>query len=254
MMTAAIHHPQTQTTVQATGLQNKEVLLANDKFSDLQTPGRLLQQGTLTLQTRLAQHYFKGRPGKTTGITQFSRGVRKIWQAAAEDDPYADLFLLRIEDLIVKTRRTFQQQIVQYRQLLNPIEGIQFAVMSTQKPIHLALRFSTCYGHFASILLAEFDQLARCVLSAKYAGLMSPPEADIVLRQAGKALRRIFMRPFNWKHLRLTREAVKQQTEVAQQAFQAMGKLPAPVLAGTLRARYAPLIKKVSSPVSIEKI
>jgi integrating conjugative element protein (TIGR03761 family) len=254
MMTNSLSQSPVQTSAQAAITEDKQVLFVNDKFPELQQPGRLLQQGTLTLQTRLAQRFFKGYPGKTKGLTQFSWYLRKIWQAAAEDDPYADLFLLRIYDLIVNARRAFQQQIAQYRQLLNSIEGIQLAIVSTHKPLELSLRFGTCYGYFASILLAEFDQLTRYILSIKYAGLMPPQEADVLLRQANKALRRVFMRPFNWKPLQLTREDVKQQTDAAQQAYKQMGKLPAPVLEGTLRARYAPAIKKSPPTVSIEKV
>src|SRR5690625_6753135 len=67
-------------------------------------PGRLTTQGTITLQSRQAHRLFYGRRADKAagqypivGLVRFAKLVGDIWNAAADDDPYADMVLLAIE-------------------------------------------------------------------------------------------------------------------------------------------------------------
>ena len=68
----------------------------------------------LTLQTRHAQALVRGRnvPGKPliVGLVGFADRLRLIWTGAKQNDPYADWWLIKIEDAINATSNSLQIQ------------------------------------------------------------------------------------------------------------------------------------------------
>ena len=68
-------------------------------------PGALHGQVWLTIQTNQAQQLIHGRagtPDKPTiiGLVGFANRLRVIWQAARNDDPYADWWLIKVHEAI----------------------------------------------------------------------------------------------------------------------------------------------------------
>ncbi|MGH9844996.1 MAG: AcaB family transcriptional regulator, partial [Blastocatellia bacterium] len=68
-------------------------------------PGTLRSQVTMEIQTGLAQRLVHGRERgegvePIIGVIGFGQRTRALWQAAGDDDPYADWTLLKIEESI----------------------------------------------------------------------------------------------------------------------------------------------------------
>jgi len=215
--------------------------------------GPLITEGELTLQTRRAQYYFKGGGKRVVGVPRFARYMLSIWHAAAIGDPYADLLLLRVYEALTSTRQLLKAWQATYEARLMPEAGVNFKLVSTQAPVKFGLHFGTIYGNQAAYLLADFDRLARCLLTLKRVGLESGKSCDQVLRKAGDRIRKVLTLPRIWQETQVTRDEVRKNTARAQTAarvFKSLGILPSGVLEGILRAPvpYAPVIKNHTSP------
>ena len=74
--------------------------------TDAQTgPGVLRGQVWLTIQTWQAQQLVRGRNGTPDkpailGLVGFADRLRMIWQAARNDDPYADWWLIKVHEAL----------------------------------------------------------------------------------------------------------------------------------------------------------
>lgn len=206
-------------------------------------PGRLVSQATLVLHTRHAQRLFRGHFHQVPGIMAFSRQLMKIWQAASEDDPYADWYLIKTYDAIHQTRKKLESLQQSYQNLFTQQDNLRLELSISSKPIEFGLRFGTPYGYMASYLIADYDRLARQFLSARALGLIdgyfttSPDEATEMVRQ-------VLKKPMDWELTGITREDILQKNQQAQQAREKLGQVPKQIISGKLRAPYAPIIKK----------
>ena len=78
------------------------------------TLGALRGQAWLTVQTRQAQRLIQGRNGSEEkpaiiGLVGFADRLRLIWHAARSDDPYADWWLIKIDEAIEQARAFIRQ-------------------------------------------------------------------------------------------------------------------------------------------------
>lgn len=201
------------------------------------------KKGEIILHTHAARHYLLGRAGGAVGVFGFAKQVSQIWRAAAYDDPYADLWLLRLYDAIVKTERFLQEQDTFYRALLQPPEGIRFELISRTQPFMFTLQLATPYAGRAASLVKAIDNIVRAVLAAQHQGIALPASASRIVRALGDRLRDVLTLPQSWHPTEVTRHDVMTNTPLAEKARELMGELPAPILTKTLRANYAPRIR-----------
>lgn len=229
-----------------TSVKRKEKQDANSSSSRVanatrKRPGQLLCQSSILLQTFPAQHVFVG--GQVSMLS-FSSFVLRIWRAAENDDPYADLFLMRIYEALVKTRRIVQNNEKKYRKLLSSVDGINIEPFFTEEPKEYPLKFSNPYSFMCVYLVVDFDRLMRVMLSAKYMLLINADECSKLVGEMQRHMRQVFSLPLKWKHTGVTRYDIRHSTQVAQRAYNKMGELNNQVLVGTLRAPFAPFVKK----------
>lgn len=224
-------------------------------------PGGLRSQASMVIQTRQAQRLVEGRDktGPTIiGMTAFGRRTRNLWLSAQNDDPYADWFLIRIEEAIEAARAFIQEKNKAMRQLLSVMEGVKIDVAVSTAPVAIPLQFTNPYGYMGAYLIADFDELVRWVLTARHFGLIDRGKSLEVLNGASRPIRRAFHYVVEWHFTSINREDVRKATAAAKHAAQVMGELPQDILDGTRRARHAPDIRKrkVLDPLtdSLEKL
>lgn len=216
-------------------------------------PGHLQGTATLVIQTRQAQRLLVGRApreGKVrmVGLPHFSGLMRAIWVAASQDDPYADWHLVQVQDGIEHARLELGRWLHQLQERLQSVPGLEIQIAQSASPVRVPLRFATPYGYLGAYLIADYDQLVRAVLTAQHVGVLSRDAGEELSRRGARRVRRVFTTPLGWKPLAIIREEARTNTPRAQRARDQMGELPADILAGTRRARLAPILRK-SSPV-----
>ncbi|MCG5526395.1 TIGR03761 family integrating conjugative element protein [Ectothiorhodospira haloalkaliphila] len=215
------------------------------------SPGGLRSEVVLQIQTRQAQRLVLGRaagPDKPAiiGLVRFGMIVRRIWDSAARDDPYADAALLRILEALEQGREDVNQRQQRIQNQLDGVDGIAIGLAQTLTPVRIPLNFANPYGYMGAYLICDFDRLARTLLTARHVGMLDRDTSERMLYQGGRKVRRAFAAAQAWRHCAVTRADLLADNARARSAIEAMGTLPPDVIQGETRPRIAPDIRKPS--------
>ena len=224
---------------------------ASTSAEDQSGPGVLRGQVWLTIQTRQAQQLIRGRNGTAekpaiTGLVGFANQLRVIWQAARNDDPYADWWLIKVHATLDSVQQLVNKRQTEVDALLNQMTSMDVVVAESSRPYRVPLRFANPYAYRGARLIAEYDTLVRTVLTGTHIGLLDRETSDGFLKLCTRKIRGAFALPQDYRFLGVDRVAVRQGTAKAVQAAALMGVVPADVLSGDLSAPLVP--RKVQFP------
>ena len=214
-------------------------------------PGALQGQVWLTVQTNQAQQLIHGRagtPDKPTiiGLIGFADRLRVIWQAARNDDPYADWWLIKVHEAIEVTRTTIDRQQADLVNQLEQMTAMEVSVAASQHPYRVHLQFANPYAYRGAQLLAQYDRLVCTALTARHIGLLEGADYVQVHKACARKLRALFVIPQSYRLFKINRESVRKATGRSHEARQAMGELPEDILSGEHQASLVP--RKVALP------
>ena len=215
------------------------------------TPGALQGEVWLTIQTYQAQSLIHGRravDGKPAiiGLIGFADRLKSLWQAIRFDDPYADWWLLKVEEGIADTRaqlRTLQQRM---EGLVASNGALEFAIAQSSRPQRVSLQFANPYAFRAAQLLGQYDQLMCTDMTLRHLGIDMPGDLVDQVAGCGRWVRRVFALPQGYHCLEISRADIRQGTPVVVKARERMGEIPEDILCG---ARLPSL-----RPVTFQKI
>ena len=214
-------------------------------------PGVLRGGAVLTLQTRQAQRLVKGRGYSAEkpaiiGLIGFANLVRSVWHGARADDPYGDWWMLQVHEALEQAERELSALEREVGARLDGLSALEVALPASTKPARVSLKFSNPYAFRAARVIGAFDALACKVLGARHVGLLARDEAEGLLHQGGRIVRRALQSPVGYRFLGVTRHDIAQGTAKALHAIEIMGEVPGDVLTGNRRAPHAPAV--VSPP------
>ena len=220
-------------------------------------PGGLRSETRMTIQTRQAQKIVVGRRGgkgvqQIIGLLNFGRRMKLLWLSAQADDPYADWYLLKIEDAINEAKTVIREKKQWLDEVLNSMEGFDVGVAHSLEPIQVSIVFQNPYGYMGAYLVSDYDALCCSVFTASHIGLIDRKMANNIMGAAGKALRRTFDLVAQWKFTGVTREDIRLKNPSGMRAIETYGECPDPVLAKTKRATISPEIKEKTKPVVVK--
>ncbi len=218
-------------------------------------PGVLRSQVWLTVQTRQAHQLIYGREGSPArapiiGLVGFAERLRIIWQAARDDDPWADWWLIKVCDALDATGdciRNWKQDLDHL--LAQPAGGMEVSLAESLRPCRVLLQFASPYAYQGARLLAEYDALVCRILTASHTGLLDSRHRDEVLDSCARRLRATFMIAQRYKLTGADREALRCGHSESRAACQAMGEVPQEVVSGE---RCAPMVpRKALAPAAV---
>ena len=220
------------------------------------TLGALRGQAWLTVQTRQAQRLIRGRNGSEekpaiVGLVGFADRLRLIWQAARNDDPYADWWLIRIHEAIEQAREIVSQSQSEIDKKLAQSPSIEVRVAASLRPYRIPLQFANPYAYQGAHLIGEYDTLVRTLLSGCHVGLLDRASTEQAVQLGGRRIRGVFVLPQGYRFLGIDRASVRRQDEKAQRAQALMGDLPKAVLSGEQQAPEVP--RKLRFPEGYRK-
>lgn len=212
---------------------------------DQNGPGVLRGQVWLTIQTWQAQQLVRGRNGRPDkpaimGLVGFADRLRMIWQAARNDDPYADWWLIKVHEALESASQLITTQQKELDARFDQMTAIEVTVAASSRPCRMPLRFANPYAYRGARLIAQYDTLVRTVLTGTHIGLLDSEISDGLLKPCTRKIRGAFALPQNYRALGIDREAVHKGTGKAAQAAERMGVVPDDVLRGERRAPLAP--------------
>lgn len=211
-------------------------------------PGRLRNFVEMTLQTRQAQRLLQGRRGADgkppiIGLYRYGAIVRTIWAGAARNDPYADWYLLQVEQALTESRDELTTVKQTIESDMERMSAVQVGLAHSIEPTKVELTFSNPYGYMGGWLLVDMDELVLSALTARHVGLLTRDASERLLQAAGRAVRRAFASGQGYRTAPVTRKDIIDGTRRAEIAKQAMGELPQAVIDGELRPAHAPAIE-----------
>ncbi|MGH8646431.1 MAG: PFL_4669 family integrating conjugative element protein [Gammaproteobacteria bacterium] len=227
-------------------MDNSTARPGNDAaFGAGDAPGALRSEVWLTLQTRHAQQVFSGRRLSAEkhyiiGLTRFGAILSQIQVCVYADDPYADWWLVKVEEALQQASHevTVLRQAVEQR--LQNTPGMEVKIAESLNPVRVPLQFRNPFAYAAARILADFDLLVRGVLTARHIGLMDRREAERCIVLGGRALRRAMGTALGYKYEGVKRQDIREGNVKVQRARERMGEVPPEILAGSRRARHAP--------------
>ncbi len=188
------------------------------------------KQATLVLKTGLGRNTYRGIPKGRFGMKKFGFLVRKIWEASSKDDPYADLFLMRIYDLTVKVRNKLRAISAEHEGLLKQHPGMLLDVCLTEKPYTVPLYYGTPYAFIAAHMVADFDRVVQVMVAVRHFGLLESRFVTQKISDARSLVYQVLAMPFRWHETGITRQDIFLNKPLAEEAKKRMGNLPEPVL------------------------
>jgi len=197
----------------------------------------------LFLKTYKAQNCVWGKMQGCLGLFQFARYVVQINNAIRGDDPYADWFLIQIQDALNDGRRVLQRFENRYKDVLSLKKNQQRIIVSPDKPIKIKVQFVSPYSFIAADMLGDYDRALSLMEVARLTGIKLDKSIADLESELNKTLKSTFNLPKQWKPTQVTRIDVEQDTEKAQQARNFMGQIPAKILNKEVVAQYAPTIR-----------
>lgn len=201
----------------------------------------------MEIQTILAQRLVEGRARTSNasgiiGLKEFGRRMQALWEAAEQDDPYADWYLSTIEAAIESAKVAIDTRRQRIQEILNGMEAFTIDIAQTIEPIRVPLQFANPYGYMGAYLVADYDVLCRATLTARHLGLIDRVHSEEILQASGKALRRIFAQVAQWRFTGVRRADLLQNNRQSERARSLMGDVPDEFLFLRKRAKKAPAI------------
>lgn len=222
----------------------------------LATPGHLHGQVVLHVHTVQAQRLITGRAGTperraVIGLFAFAERVGHIWRGAQAGDPYADWWLLKLEQALNRAEARLNDLRTSVRQHLADVESFTIEVPSSTAPLPVALEFTTPVAYRAAQLVGVYDRIVREILTARQVARMTSDAASHALWLAGHEVRSTFHTVLGYVAYGITRADVAAGNATAAAAAARMGALPEEVQTDLQRAQFAPT--RVHGPRRQEK-
>lgn len=238
-----------------------------DLRNALATPGVLRSDAYLTVQTKQAQRLIEGRraddhAAAIIGLTRFAALLRPVWNGARTDDPYADWWLVRVEDAIAESEQELIELKAHVEKALARRDGITIRVAESIEPLQVPLNFATPYSFRGAYLLALYDEVVRVILTARHVAYLDRDRSEQLLDDAGRHVRRAYLSSAGYRFLGINRQDIALMTARAKEASDEMGTLPQEIIDRTLRPAHGPqaatrrrfVLRSVEEPAVTEPV
>lgn len=225
--------------------------------------GVLRSQTWLKVQTRQAHQLIRGRDGSLDkpaiiGLIGFADRLRMIWQAARDDDPYADWWLIKVHEALDQAGKLLSRYQEKLDTRLAQMNAMEVTVAESLRPYRIRLQFANPYAYQGAQLIADYDTLVRTVLTCRHIGQLDDESAHSIINLCARKIRGTFVVPQGYRALGIDRKCLQRSPGKYPRASSLMGELPEAVLSGEHRAplvpRKAPFPKATHRPLELEPL
>lgn len=203
----------------------------------------------IQLHTHNATRLWTGRratengPAPIIGMPRFIKILNQMRIAAEHNDPYADLWMVRMEEKLAQSRQEMQMMLDQAKAMFSELpEGIDIENCLNVQPVRFPLFINAPLAYQGVYLLTDFDQLARQLLLASHIAIISRREMHSRLNNGAKVIRSAFGLAQKYRGSGLTHQDFIDNTPQARTAIERLGPLPEAILSGKLRSSFSSLL------------
>ncbi|MBI6567581.1 TIGR03761 family integrating conjugative element protein [Pseudomonas synxantha] len=216
--------------------------------------GSLRSSITLTLHTHHAARLWQGRSGRDgvhpiLGMPGYISVTNLLKHASSQGDPYADWFMLQLEEKLLQARldmATLTQQMSRVERAL-PTQ-VDVGDNLNIHPVTLPLFIGSQLGFLAIYLLTDYDTLVRRVLLAHHTALIGRGDMESWIDGGAHLLRSLFGLAQRYRLAGVSRDDMAANNARAREAIDKFGTPPQDILEGTRRSQFAPPIVRTAKP------
>ena len=203
--------------------------------------GVLQHNLSLVIGTHIVKDLFIGAKAGTVGpigLFKFSQFVKTMVEASKHDDPYADQFLIRLDNTISKARTQIRNMKKECLEKQESPKSILIEPPTSKEPITIRLQFNTEYTYMAAFMLAESDELIHLLVREVEVGFSIRHELGRQINLLRHLNRKVLSLPCRWYKTEVSRADIAIDNERAQMAKRLMGELDKAVLLKQIAPQY----------------
>ena len=207
-----------------------------------QQPGHISSTKELTLHTRQALKVFHGRKAdpendvvEIKGMQIFTGLIKDIWLDMIDGNPFARWWIYKFEQALKETQQDISKLTREVNDIVKPYEAaIDLSRSEATKPVTVTINYASPYSYKLVYLLIEIDQLTARMLTLKHMGLLTPAQFETIRKNLMGTFYRCMYSVTKYKSIKgLTDTELEKNTELAQQAIEAMGQPPELITSGS---------------------
>lgn len=215
------------------------------------TTGPLRSTITIELHTHLATRTWRGRQPNPEekvhgiiGMPRFLNILNVIRMDSLADNPYADLWMLRLEERLLSAREEMNILIDSMKTVFSQLPEMMTvdSCLSVQ-PARFPVFSTSQLGFIAVYLLTDFDQLMRQAMLAHHMALINRVELNDLRQRGGNLIRSIFVLAQHYRRIPVTRQDIREGNARALAAEEQVGPVPDDIFDGSHRSAYAPPLR-----------
>lgn len=198
---------------------------------------------------RKAEKRDDGKKGKQPimGMPQFLHRATLINRDSLQNDPWADMAMLALEEKIEYASQQMQKLIETLDKQMSFVPaGVTISDAQAVETVDLTVFSSTPLGYRCVFLLMGFDQFAKKVLQAAHYGVISRTQRYDLLGDGSRLLREIYGCVLRYRKIGATRLDAVENNEVWNKACEEAGEPDRTVLLGEKRSTFSLPVNEAS--------
>ncbi|TKV11704.1 TIGR03761 family integrating conjugative element protein [Citrobacter sp. wls619] len=215
------------------------------------TSGPLRSAITIELHTHLATRTWTGRlanPDENTraiiGMPRFLSILNIIRLDCVADNPYADMWMLSLEERLLAAREEMNDLISSTKTVFSQLpEMMSIEGCLSIQPARFPVFAASQLGFIAIYLLTDYDSLLRNALLANHMAFLSRAELNSLNQRGGNIIRSILVLAQRYRRLSVTRQDIREGNVRAQAALEQAGPVPDDIFDGSRRSAWAPPLR-----------
>lgn len=222
------------------------------------TSGPLRSSITIELHTHLATRTWTGRQANPEesihgiiGMPRFINIMNVIRLDSMADNPYADLWMLNLEERLLTAREEMNTLIGNMKTVFSQLPEMMTVEGCTSiQPARFPVFSASQLGFIAIYLLTDFDELMRNALLAQHMALINRTEINDLRQRGGNIIRSILVLAQRYRRIPVTRQDIRDGNARALAAMEQAGPVPADIFDGSRRASCAPPLRPLRETVT----
>lgn len=225
--------------------------------------GSLRSDIILTLHSAQAVQLWKGRAASQDGkvvriasMPECMAQLSRIQKDAANDNPFADYYLLQFEEKVIKHREEVQKMVETLFDVFAEKlpENFDISRCVNVTPVQYQITSSSPLSYLLIYLMTDFDLLARTASTASHIALMTKAQTREWIDAGARLIRQCYGAIDHYRSFNVTRDDAKNNTPRYQEAVKRFKMtLPDEMIRGENRANFAPEIRVKAQTGTVKK-
>lgn len=215
---------------------------------DLEDPGNIVTEKTLTLHTKEALKIFKGRRADPEngvkdipGLSIYGTMLRHIWGCAVGGDLYAQWWIQKLETNLKNTEADYRKVQEELEALKNKVAGqIDLSKSEATDPVPVNVSYATPYMYLIIYRLIDLDNLIATLITLRHIAIINPAQFELYRKNISGSMQTILQGLRRFKQTGVIMDDVKDNNARYQKAVSEYGELPDDIKSGKYVPEHMP--------------